>query len=124
MIPLSRSEFLSLKLSEPDKKLVSRILEEVSFDERIVSYRMHQHLGLTKATMYSFEEVVNFLNDTFPLLKFEELEKWARAIMKDKELAMKIAEAVEVEHNDHDRTQRIKILMGQRLNQCKSAKIS
>jgi hypothetical protein len=74
--------------------------------------------------MYGFEEVVNCLDDTFPLLKFEELEKWLRAIMKDDELAIKIAEAVEAENNNHDRKQRIKILMGQRLHQGKNAKVS
>ena len=100
------------------------MLEEVIFDERIIGYRVRQRLGPIKTTMYSFEEVVNFLDDKFRLLKFEELEKWLRAIMKDKELAMKIVGVVEVENNDHDRTQRIKILMGQRLHQCKNGKLS
>jgi aromatic ring-cleaving dioxygenase len=112
------------KLSEPDKELVSRVLHEVGFEERLVGYRVHQRLGPTITTMYSFEEVVHFLNDKFPFLKFEDLEKWLRTVIEDEELAVKIAEAVEEEKNDHDRAQRIKIWMGARLSQCKKASLS
>ena len=48
-------------------------------------------------TIYSFEEIVNFLNDRFPLLKFEELKSWLKDIRIDEELAMKVAEVVEEE---------------------------
>ena len=30
------------KLSQPDKKLISRVLSEVGFDERIMGYRVCQ----------------------------------------------------------------------------------
>ena len=112
------------KLSEPDKELVSRVVQEVGFEERLVGYRVRQRLGPTITTMYSFEEVVHFLNDKFPLLKFEALEKWLRTVMKDEELAVKTAEAIEEEKNDHDRLQRIKIRMRERLSQCKKANLS
>lgn len=109
------------ELSKPDKELVFRVLSEVGFEERIVGYRVNERLGPTKTSMYSFEEIVNFLNDKFPLLKFEELEKWVKVVMKDEELALKIAKAVEEETNDHDRTERIRTLMEERLSQCKNA---
>ena len=111
------------KLSKPDKKLVSRVLNEVGFNERIVGYRVRQRSGPAMTTMYSFEEIVNFLNDKFPLLKFEELKRWLKDVLKDEELAMRIAEVVEEEKNDHDRTQRIKELMVERLSQCKNANL-
>jgi hypothetical protein len=110
-----------IKLSKPDKELVSRVLNEVGFEECMVGYRVRERLGPTKTSMYSFEEVVNFLNDRFPQLRFEELEKWVKVVMKDEELALKIAEAVEEENNDRDRTDRIRILMEERLSQCKNA---
>jgi hypothetical protein len=109
------------ELSKPDKELASRVLNEVGFEERIVGYRISERLGPTRTSMYSFEEVVNFLNDKFPQLEFEELEKWVKVVMKDEELALKIAKAVGEETNDHDRTQRIRILMGERLSQCKKS---
>lgn len=108
------------ELTKPDKELVSRVLSEVGFEECIVGYRVNERLGPTKTSMYSFEEVVNFLNDRFPQLKFEELEKWVKMVRKDEELALKISEAVEEETNDRDRTQRVRILMEERLSQCKN----
>ena len=110
-----------IKLSKPDRELVSRVLNGVGFEERMVGYRVHERLGPVKISMYSFEEVVNFLNDKFPQLRFEELEKWVKMVMKDEELALKIAEAVEEENNDRDRTDRIRILMEERLRQSKNA---
>jgi hypothetical protein len=112
------------ELSMPDKELISRVLSEVGFEERIVGYRMSERLGPVKTSMYSFEEVVNFLNDKFPQLEFEELEKWVKVVMKDEELAMKITKTVEEETNDRDRTQRIRILMEERLSQCKDAALA
>lgn len=111
------------KLSTPDKALVSRVLKVRGFNDRIIGYRMHQRIGPAATPMYSFEEVVNFLDDKFPLLKFEELEKWLRTIVKDEELSVRIAEAVKKENNDYDRTQRIKKLMKERLSQCRNANL-
>jgi hypothetical protein len=109
------------QLSRPDKELVFRVLNEVGFEERIVGYRISERLGPTRTSMYSFEEVVIFLNNKFPQLEFAELEKWVKVIMKDEELALKIAKAVEEETNDHGRTQRIRTLIQERLSQCKNA---
>ena len=105
---------------KPDKELISRVFNEVGFEERIVGYRISEHLGPVKTSMYGFEEVVHFLNDPFPQLEFEELEKWIRVVMKDKELALKITKVVEEETNDYDRTERIRRLMEERLSQCKN----
>ena len=74
-------------------------------------------------TMYNFKEGINCLINRFPLLKFSELKRWLKDVLKDTELAMKIAEVVEEEKNDQDRTQRIKELMGERLSQCKNANL-
>jgi hypothetical protein len=73
------------------------------------------------ASLYSFEEVVHLLNDKFPRLSFQRLQEWLRTIIKDAELATKIADAVEREDNDRNRTERTRILMKERLCQCKKA---
>ena len=112
------------KLSTPDKTLVSLVLKHRGFDERLIGYRVRQRMGAMETPMYSFEEVVGFLDDKFPLLRFEELEKWLRTIVKDEELSAKIAEAVTEENNDYDRTQRVKKLMKERLSQCKNASLN
>jgi aromatic ring-cleaving dioxygenase len=109
------------ELSQPAKELISRVLNEVGFEERMVGYWISERLGPVKTSMYSFEEVINFLNNQFPQLEFKELEKWIRVVMKDEELALKISEAIEEETNDHDRTERIRTLMQERLSQCKNA---
>jgi hypothetical protein len=112
------------KLSEPDKEIASRVLQEVGFKERIVGYQMRERSGPMVKSLYSFEEVVDFLNDTFPVLKFDELKRWLQVVMKDEELALKVEEAVEQGHTDYERTRLIRDLMGERLVQCKNARRS
>jgi hypothetical protein len=107
------------QLLEPDTDLAARILSKVDFDDRIIGFRMQERMGAIRASMYSFEEIVLFLEDQFPQIDFENLETWVGTIMKDPELAEKIAVAVKEESNDHDRTMRIRTLMGDRLCQCK-----
>jgi hypothetical protein len=109
------------ELSEPDDALVSRVLSEVGFENRLTGYRFRQRVGAIPASLYSFEEVVHLLNDKFPRLSFQGLEEWLRTVVRDEELATQIADAVEQEGNDRDRTVRIRILMAERLCQCKKA---
>ena len=107
-------------LHRPDKDLISRILNEVGFEERIVGYQVRERSGPAMKTMYSFKEVVDFLNDRLPYIDFKELEKWVRNVMKDEQVALKISEIIGQEDNDFDRTKRIRVLMGERLRQCKN----
>ncbi|UCE47333.1 MAG: hypothetical protein JSW47_17240 [Phycisphaerales bacterium] len=109
------------RLSEPDQSLVSRVINEVSFEERLIGYRMRERAGALMTSLYSFEEVVHLLNDKFPRLSFQRLEEWLRTVIRDEELAAQIADAVEQEGNDRDRTVRVRMLMGERLCQCKKA---
>jgi hypothetical protein len=110
------------KLAEPDREVVSRVLREVGFAERIVGYQVRERSGPMAKFLYSFEEVCDFLCDQFPVLAFEELTRWLRVVMRDEELALKVAEAVEHGHTDYERTRRIRELMGERLMQCKKAR--
>jgi len=110
------------KLSEPDRNLVSRVLQEVGFAKRIVGYQVRERSGPMAKSLYSFTEVCNFLHDQFPVLRFEELIRWLKVVMKDEELAFKVAEAVGQGHNDYERTRLIRELMEERLMQCKKAR--
>jgi len=110
------------KLSGPDKEVAFRVLQEVGFEERIVGYQVRERSGTMIKSLYSFEEVVAFLNDQFPVLKFDELKRWLQVVMKDEELALKVEEAVEQGHTDYERTRRIRDLMRERLVQCKNAR--
>jgi len=109
------------KLSEPDNDLVSRVTNKVHFKDRLIGYRMRERAGAFRTTAYSFEEVVHLLNDKFPQLNFKQLEEWIRMVIRDEELADGITEAIEQENNDRERMSRVRILMGERLCQCKKA---
>jgi hypothetical protein len=109
------------KLREPERDLATRVLNEVGFEDRLIGYRLRERAGAIMTPLYSFEEIVHLLNDRFPQLNFNRLEKWIRDVMGDEELAARIKEAIEQKSNDHDRTHSIRILMGERLCQCKKA---
>lgn len=110
------------KLSEPDRELVSRVLQEVDFEERIVGYQVRERSGLLVKSLYSFAEVCAFLHDQFPVLRFEELTRWLTVVMNDKELALKVEEVLKEGQSDYERTRLIRELMEERLMQCKKAR--
>jgi hypothetical protein len=107
------------KLAEPDRDVVSRVLQEVEFGERLVGYQVRERSGAMAKSLYSFAEVCDFLHDQFPVLKFENLTRWLKVVMRDEELALKVEEAIEEGHSDYERTRQIRELMGERLMQCK-----
>jgi len=110
------------RLAEPDTEVVARVLKkEVGFEERLVGYLVRERSGPMAKSLYSFAEVCDFLHDHLPVLQFEELTRWLRSVMKDEELALKVAEAGEQGHNDYERTQLIRELMEERLRQCRKA---
>jgi hypothetical protein len=107
------------KLQDPSQNLAKRILTEVDFEGRLSGFSLRERAGAIPVTMYSFEEVVFFLNNPHPRLDFIELETWIRKTMRDKELADQIADAVRKESSDQNRSLRIKELLEERLYQCK-----
>ena len=107
------------RLSEPNNDLVSCVTNKVRFEDRFIGYRMRERVGAFRTTAYSFEEVVHLLNDRFPQLNLKQLEKWIRVVIKDEELADGITKAIEQENNDQERILHVRMLMGDRLCQCK-----
>jgi hypothetical protein len=109
------------RLAAPDKDLIVRILSQVGFKDRLTGYRAGERSGSARVSLYSFQEIAVFLGNPFPQLAFVDLEEWIRQVMGDVELGMRISEVVKEESNDYDRTQRIKVLMEERLAQCMKA---
>ena len=68
----------------------------------------------------SFEEVVHLLNDKFPQLSLQRLEDWLTVVIQDEELAARIAETRQSDGSDHDRLLQARMLMSERLCQCKN----
>ncbi len=107
------------KLSKPSRQLGVRVLNKVPFENRFIGYRLSERHGASRVTSYSFQEVVNLLKDQMPRVDFNALQEWVQKVIGDKELAERVATAVEKENNDHDRVVCIKNLMEERLIQCK-----
>jgi len=108
-------------LSEPGKDLISRVTNKVHFEDRLVGYRVRERAGAFRTTAYSFEEVVHLLNDKFPQLSFKQLEEWIRMVIRDEELADGIMESIDQGKSDIERISRVRMLMTERLCQCKKA---
>jgi hypothetical protein len=108
-------------LSEPNNDLVSCVTNKVRFEDRFIGYRMRERAGAFRTTAYSFEEVVYLLNDKFPQLNLKQLEKWIRVVIKDEELADGITETIEQKNSDLEKVSHVKMLMRERLCQCKKA---
>jgi hypothetical protein len=108
-----------LKLAPPDNKIVFNILSPISFEDRLIGYRVGERSGTSRISFYSFEEVIDFLGSALPQIDFKDLERWTKLVIGDEELGDSISKVVETETNDHDRIQRIRTLMEGRLAQCK-----
>ncbi len=108
-------------LSTPDEHLRARVLREVDFEQRLVGYRVRERTGPMPASLYSFEEVVHLLGDTYPYVSLEQLQQWVETVAEDAELAAAIADVIQEQTNDRDRMLHIRTLMGERLCQCKRA---
>ncbi len=107
------------QLEEPAAELVSNVLSEVGFEDRLIGYRLRERSGMTAITLYSFEEVVVLLSDAHPRLDFSRLEKWLRETINDQELAVKIKQVMEQKASDQEKSLGIRDLMLKRLVQCR-----
>ena len=62
-------------LSEPSSSLVAMLLQEVAYDDRLEGCLMREHSGAVPVAVYSLEEAVRFLSDTFPLVNVSGFER-------------------------------------------------
>ncbi len=106
-------------LSVPSKKLASKIVTEVEFEERLIGYRLRQRTGLVAIALYSFEEIIGLLYDQHPRIDFVKLESWMRKIMEDIELSEKIGAVIKTDCSVQNKSLKIRELMSKRLLQCR-----
>ncbi len=113
----STRETVPTVLSEPTPSLATNLLREVVYEDRLEGCLMREHSGSIPVTVYSLEEAVHFLSDTFPLVDIAELVHWVRKAIGDEELSGKIEEAVRVEPCTMSGIRIAADLMAQRLEQ-------
>jgi hypothetical protein len=106
-------------LSTPSKKVISLILQEVDFEDRLVAHSLHVRAGIKRLSLYSLEEVFALLHTPHPQIDFNRLTVWIRDVIEDEELAERIKVVLAQEANDHDKILQIRDLVGLRLVQCK-----
>ena len=111
-------ELTEVVLSEPSKKLATRLVTNVGFNERLLGYLVNWSTGPMQVTLYSFKEVVNFLQNTSARINPALLASWVREVQGDSELANRMEEAVKQGESDMARLELIKRAMELRLNQC------
>ena len=109
-----------INLAKPNKKLASRILTEVDFRKHIMGYQLSERGGARPVKLYSFEEVVNFLNAPHPRIDFEALLVWVQEVMSDLELTSKLKAIFHQDVSDYEKSLRCRELMEQRLAQSKA----
>ena len=105
-------------LSKPSKQLVKRICTEVGFEDRLKGFRLRERKGMMPVTIYSFKELVTFLADPYPGIDLKHLHTWVDKVMADPELAQKIADVLDVDAGDFEKTARVKDLATYRFLQC------
>ena len=106
-------------LSTPSKKVISQILQEVGFKDRIIGYSVNFRSGPDRLSLYSLEEVFALLNVPHPQIDFNQLVIWVRDVIQDKELADRIKTVIAHKASNRDKLLRIRDLIGWRLIQCK-----
>ena len=83
-------------------------------------YRCRARWGQLAADLYSVQHIARLLGDKYPALSFAELDKWLRTVVRDEELANRVAQTIEEQASNRDKVLRVKTLLEERLSQCKS----
>lgn len=109
-------------LKQPEPELLTRILSEVDFDQRLVGYRYRGRWSSIPADLYSVREVALLLSDKCPAIELDRLEQWLRDTIGDTELADRVvAICQQSEVNDRERLQQVRALLDERLAQCRDS---
>ncbi|MDI3281340.1 MAG: hypothetical protein QJR13_08235 [Bacillota bacterium] len=120
-------------LSEPSRELALKLLREVEYEERLVGYKMSPATGNEQCSLYSLQEVADFLRmDSLEhyLLKgghpfigyidLEELTRWVGEVLGDQELARALEEELKQGESYQSKVALVKPLLKQRLEQCRA----
>ncbi len=122
-----------MTLSEPSKELATRLLAEVSFEERLRAANLTPMAGARQHSIYGFRQAVNFLRieeledlmaagprASIAYVDPDALRRWVAEVFGDTELADAIGGAI-AEGTSYVETMRpVKELMEYRLSQCEA----
>jgi len=128
-VALEQEEKEEIQLSKPSKELAIRILTRVSFQERLIGYKMMATTGNLEESIYSFKDAIDLLwfdvgelgvrtSGSIGYIDPVKLERWVGETLGDKELADAIGKKVKEYSNYREQVESIKPLMKQRLRQC------
>jgi hypothetical protein len=106
-------------LSTPSTEVISRVLQEVDFNDRIIGYSVNFRSGPDRISFYRLEEVFTLLNAPHPQIDFNQLAMWVRNIIQDEELADRIKTVIVHKSSNRDTLLGVRDLIGWRLMQCK-----
>ena len=117
-------------LSKPSDALCSRLLKEVSFEDRFSGVKMTSRAGNRTSSIYSLEEAARFLHMDGPedllgsgsrasvgYLDLDRLKEWVDKVFGDRELAGEIGREAGGPGSYLEKVRNIKQLMNQRLAQ-------
>jgi len=105
-------------LGKPSTKLARRVLSEVDYDQRIEGVRLRERAGMLLSTMYSFTELVGFLEDPYPRIDLEKLMHWTGSVIQDHELQAGIGDIIASDASEHEKIGNVRDLTRLRLFQC------
>ena len=106
-------------LATPSRNLALQILDEVSFEDRLIGSVLHVRAGVKIVSLYSLEELFLLLKEPYPQIDLDRVQDWIRTVIKDGELADRIRTAIGQESSEQNRRHVIRDLVGWRLIQCK-----
>ncbi|MCP4714506.1 MAG: hypothetical protein GY868_05260 [Deltaproteobacteria bacterium] len=106
-------------LAPPTQDLIARIESEVDYEQRLVAASLHGRSGIKNRSLYSLAEVFGLLSGPLPQIDLRELSEWVRSVIRDTELADRIAGDSAQAQDAMDAILCARNLVGARLLQCK-----
>ena len=131
MVNSERYNRITFELTESNRELATRILRDVSYEERIIGQEMSGTHGNDDITLYNLQEVADFLHvdaqedlmatgggASIGYIDLNELQTWIAKVLGDVELANAVGE--EILHMDSYAVcaESIKAMLTERLRQC------
>jgi hypothetical protein len=118
------------QLSDISVEMAKKLMGEVEFKDRIIGTKMSGAGGNNRVSIYSLQEVAEFLHadsidvlmqmgkSTISQINIPELIRWIADVYEDQELADAITEGISTADNYIGEINIIRSLIKERINQC------